>query len=74
MKIVLLAGLVVLFSSCVVPAKPAPRAPTPSGSGPSCPDWGCGANGTQMTGLAHGARAGTIETIMLLSGEVITLR
>lgn len=55
-----LASLVGLASS----------ASTTTTSKPHCPPWGCGANGTQTTGIADGS-APQIETVTLPSGEIV---
>jgi hypothetical protein len=74
MKTLLIASLVVLFSSCATPKKPAPATPAPVAGGAKCDEFICGTNGTHATGLSNGDQAGAIRTIALPCGEVITLR
>ena len=74
MKTLLIASLVIVFSSCATPKKPVPAKPAPVAGGPTCDEFMCGTNGTHATGLSNGDRAGAVRTIALPSGEVITLR
>ena len=40
-----------------------------------CDDWGCGSNGTQVTGIALGsASTGAVNAVILSSGEIVNLR
>ena len=46
-----------------------------AGGGAGCPTWGCGENGTQLTGLALGnASTGSVSVVILPTGEVLDLR
>jgi hypothetical protein len=71
--------LIAFAAACSVPAKPAPKMPATGDSQPAawpqCPDRpDCATpNGTKLTGLVGGDRPGTIHTVTLTSGEVVTL-
>jgi hypothetical protein len=40
-----------------------------------CDDWGCGTNGTQLTGVrTQGATAPVVSTVTLPAGETVILR
>jgi len=46
-----------------------------AGRGDSCDEWGCGLNGTQTTGVAlPSASTGTVNSVILPSGETVELR
>jgi hypothetical protein len=70
----LLITMIVILSAGVVPATSAHRTPaTPASSAIVCPPFICGTNGTQLTGLTVGDRAGAVRAIALLSGEIVAL-
>jgi hypothetical protein len=72
----LLALMIAIFSSgCATSVKPSPRGPAALPQEETdCPLTACGLNGTRLTGLTTGDYAGTVRTITLQSGEVITLQ
>ena len=40
-----------------------------------CDDWGCGSNGTQVTGIAFSSVSnGNVSSVILPSGETVEVR